>query len=109
MPPAKTASAIWHTISWTSRADNLSPSALPSKTCLTFIRHSLRGWGPGALPPEVTSLAPLGLMSEKSNLTSDFLLPPIYDSTNSFTASAQPSIESPTTKRRNLSAKGLVI
>ena len=63
MPPANTASAMWQTMSWTSIAYNLSPSFFSASTPSTLTRHSFRGWGPGALPPEVTRRAPLGRIS----------------------------------------------
>ena len=56
------------------------------------------GSGPGALPPLVTNLDPLCLMSRKSN--SGSLLPIVYALISTLTASAQPSIESPTKNLR---------
>ena len=41
---------------------NKNVSKISSEETLT--KHSLSGCGPGALPPDVTNLAPLGLMSE---------------------------------------------
>ena len=56
--------------------------------------HSFNGWGPGALPPDVTNWAPFGLISEKSNSILE-LFPFKYDFINTLIASAQPSILSP--------------
>ena len=67
MPPASTASAMWQIMSWTSIGLSLSPFSFASRMPSSLTKHSLRGCGPGALPPDVTSLLPLGLMSEKSN------------------------------------------
>ena len=64
IPPASTASAIWQTISCTSNVCSFPPSFLPSSIPLIFNKHSFKGWGPGAFPPDVTSLAPFALISE---------------------------------------------
>ena len=64
IPPAKTESAMWHTISCASTVVNLSPSSTSFKIPATFTKHSFKGCGPGALPPDVTNCAPFGLISE---------------------------------------------
>ena len=43
---------------------NWSPFSLWDNIPSILTKHSLSGWGPGALPPEVINLAPLGLISE---------------------------------------------
>ena len=70
-----------------------SPFSFPSKTPCTLRRHSFKGCGPGALPPLVTSRAPFGRISEKSNHNIE---PPVkYTFIKAFIESDQPSIESP--------------
>ena len=72
----------------------LSPtSTLFSSRLVILSIHSIRGSGPGALPPDVTNGAPFGLISEQSN---DIFSPSIMDFTQSLTASAQPSLLSST-------------
>ena len=66
IPPARTASAMWQMMSCTSIGVSLSPFSLASKIPSTFTKHSLKGCGPGAFPPDVISLAPFGRISEKS-------------------------------------------
>ena len=51
-------------MSCTLIVDNLDPSSFASNIPLIFTKHSFNGCGPGAFPPEVTSLAPFGLISE---------------------------------------------
>ena len=64
IPPANTTSAIWHTMSCTSMVDSLSPFSFSESIPSSLTKHSRKGCGPGALPPEVIKLAPFGRISE---------------------------------------------
>jgi len=69
-------------------------------------KHSFNGSGPGAFPPAVSNSSPFGRMSLKSNLGL-VVNSPKYPFINTLTASAHPSIESPT--RNLLDLVGILI